>query len=758
MATYKNLADAAVGSRITVQEKGKTVEYLVLQHNWRTVGGVPQTLLIRRYLAKTGQWNWVGTNTYKGSTIDNAMQDFLSSSNSIGVDASIALYIPEVSIQIHDIGGVVSAINRKCFALSAAEMQAGEATPTDEGSAIPYFNTANSRIATDASGNAQYYWLRSPCRPALLSNAGDIEKNGQGGNYTQVEALAFWYRPAFCLPANLILQDGFAIPDLSPLAPGSIDVNGSNAIMGGQPFTVSWSASSDDKIPANQLVYEVQRSYNGGAWETVSVVSGGQTSITTTVPNNVATTVRYAVFATDDKCRSIDTRTSGAVAVVNNSAPTTPPSIAVNAPPLLKGGPVAVSWSAATDPDGNLTGYQLEQQPDGGAWAQVYSGAALAWSGTLGSWGKVAYRVRAVDSFNAVSGYRTSSAYTLQTPVHITVAVASDSGLKNGSAYTTDTARTIKFTVANAADAGMAQSYTQLLTLDGKQLSKKSGVISGGAYSYALTKAAWQTIRNGSRALLLTVTDAAGNSGAGTIGFTKNVTEVILETDPIPVEIADGSALKHFMLNLLGYFPAGSQLTIEVTNNAEDPAPVWQVVLPDQINSGGLNLISNSNVTNGNFFALRVTGNRGTAGEGCWIDQISGVAGKSNIFVLAEENDQLREDLAQEITDRAAGDAALQQALQAGLAGLLRYRGDVPTYADLPAAPGQWDMWKITATGEEYYWDGSGWDPLDFTISVDTAPAEGSLNPVSSGGVYAAMSDVSTFFSALEPTLDAILD
>lgn len=98
---------------------------------------------------------------------------------------------------------------------------------------------------------------------------------------------------------------------------------------------------------------------------------------------------------------------------VFNSAPTTPPSITLPAT-INSQEDFTVTWGASTDPDGNLSGYQLGRSTDGGAYTQVYQGAALSYTDNL-PYGtqNVAYRVRAYDTEGEYSGYRTSSSKTV---------------------------------------------------------------------------------------------------------------------------------------------------------------------------------------------------------------------------------------------------------------------------------------------------------------------------------------------------------
>lgn len=82
------------------------------------------------------------------------------------------------------------------------------------------------------------------------------------------------------------------------------------------------------------------------------------------------------------------------VTVVNNRAPDAPTSITV--PMAVNGGAsLVITWGAATDSDGNLAGYELERQVNGGNWTQIFNLTFMD-SITKG-WNTVAYRVRAYD-------------------------------------------------------------------------------------------------------------------------------------------------------------------------------------------------------------------------------------------------------------------------------------------------------------------------------------------------------------------------
>jgi hypothetical protein len=108
----------------------------------------------------------------------------------------------------------------------------------------------------------------------------------------------------------------------------------------------------------------------------------------------------------------------GCYTVVWNAAPYTPSTL--NVPTIYGGKTNTISWSRATDPDGDALTYQLECSVNGGAYTQIYNGTALSYAHivTFGT-NTVRYRVRAIDTQGASSDYTTSSTITVEIPMEI---------------------------------------------------------------------------------------------------------------------------------------------------------------------------------------------------------------------------------------------------------------------------------------------------------------------------------------------------
>ncbi|MFR4979255.1 MAG: hypothetical protein ACLUDG_10100, partial [Butyricicoccus sp.] len=203
--------------------------------------------------------------------------------------------------------------------------------------------------------------------------------------------------------------ESVVIPNNPPSIPTSINLP--STIKGGALCSVSWSAATDPD--GNLEGYIVERSYNGGSsWS--QIYQGSATSTSTTIPHGTST-VMFRVCAYDTDGEKSGWCTSSNKTVLNNRAPSAPPSI--NVPVSPQGGyTLGITWAASSDPDGNLEGYRVERQWDGkGSWEQIYQTSNLSYAETIpkGEHTSVAYRVRAYDIFGETSGYTTSPERTI---------------------------------------------------------------------------------------------------------------------------------------------------------------------------------------------------------------------------------------------------------------------------------------------------------------------------------------------------------
>ena len=612
---YVTLSSKAIGSTIKLKVNGSAKDFIVVHQ------GKPSsvyddscngTWLLMKDIYENRQWHSSNTNDYANSTIHS----YLNSTFLNLFESNIKNAIKQVKLPYRKGSGTSTTVtsgsnglSAKIFLLSATETSFNfSAMPSGEGAELAYFkgcadNSSDSKRVAYLNGSATGWWLRSPyCGNS--SYALYVVSNGDWGfGYCSGSG---GIRPALILPSTLLVSDdGTVSTNTAPSTPGSISVPSS--IMGGTNISISWAKSSDAE--SNLAGYKVERSTNGGSsWS--QIYQGTATSTT----NNVAfgtTSVMYRVKAYDTEGLESGWRTSSQVTVVNNNAPSAPPSIAV--PNDVKGGStLVISWTAASDSDGNLSGYILERSTDGGSsYTQVYKGNALTYTDTITKgWSTVMYRVKAYDSYNAQSGYTTSTKRTVDnnTTPTITTSSAANLGTKSSGF-------TISYSVDDK-DAGDTLTVTEKLDGTTKRTYTATRKTTN---SFAVTGEYFQKITNGSHTMTVTVTDGKATV-TKTFTFTKAVTAASI-TLAKPME-ADAQ-ITLCAITVGGLIPADAVFKVEVTNNGKDSSPVWEDATTEARN-GRNHLFTNQTAANGFAFNFRVTAERGASGESGYIASIQG--------------------------------------------------------------------------------------------------------------------------------------
>lgn len=613
---YVTLSSKAIGSTIKLKVNGSAKDFIVVHQ------GKPSsvyddscngTWLLMKDIYESRQWHSSNTNDYANSTIHS----YLNSTFLAMFDSNIQKAIKQVKLPYRKGSGTSTTVtsgsnglSAKIFLLSATETSFSFSyMPSGEGAELAYFkgcadNSSDSKRVAYLNGSATYWWLRSPS--CGLSSFSALYVNSDGDWFSSGCSNSLGIRPALILPSTLLVSDdGTVSTNTAPSTPGSISVPSS--IMGGTNISISWAKSSDAE--SNLAGYKVERSTNGGSsWS--QIYQGTATSTT----NNVAfgtTSVMYRVKAYDTEGLESGWRTSSQVTVVNNNAPSAPPSIAV--PNDVKGGStLVISWTAASDSDGNLSGYILERSTDGGSsYTQVYKGNALTYTDTITKgWSTVMYRVKAYDSYNAQSGYTTSTKRTVDnnTAPTITTSSAANLGTKSSGF-------TISYSVDDK-DAGDTLTVTEKLDGTTKRTYTATRKTTN---SFAVTGEYFQKITNGSHTMTVTVTDGKATV-TKTFTFTKAVTAASI-TLAKPME-ADAQ-ITLCAITVGGLIPADAVFKVEVTNNGKDSSPVWEDATTEARN-GRNHLFANQTAANGFAFNFRVTAERGASGESGYIASIQG--------------------------------------------------------------------------------------------------------------------------------------
>lgn len=616
------LGTKAVGSTVKLNVNGAAREFLIVHQGKPSSiydNSCDGTWLLMKDCYESRQWHSSNNNDYENSTIDS----YLNSTFLNLFDANIRNAIKQVKIPYRKGAGYsttvtsgASGLSVKIFLLSGYEV--GWTTsdssyfPAD-GAKLDYFlsgngSSAQSKRVANLNGSAILWWLRSPCCYSGHGSQLAFVVNSYGDWNGSYCSNSLGIRPALILPSSLLVSDDGSIStNTAPSTPSSITVPPN--IMGGTTITISWSASTDAE--GNLAGYKVERSTNGGSsW---SQIYQGTEKQTTNAVAFGTDSVMYRVKAYDNEGLESGYRTSSQVEVVNNNAPSAPPAISV--PNEVKGGEqLVVSWTAASDSDGNLSGYILERAINGGSsYTQVFKGNALSFTDSITKgWTSVRYRVKAYDSYEAESGYTTSPERTVDNNTAPTITCDYADGADLGT-------KSSGFTVSYSVnDVDSSDTLTVVEKLDGVQ-KRSFTATRNQSNSFAVTGEYFQKILNGQHTMVISVSDGKVTT-TRTFTFTKSVTTAVITLEE-PME-ADAQ-ITICAITVAGSIPADAEYTVEVTNNAKDTSPVWEDCTTAAKN-GTNYLFTNETAANGFAFNFRVTASRGSSDVGGHITSIQG--------------------------------------------------------------------------------------------------------------------------------------
>ena len=627
------LGDIAEGTVVKMYESGVLVDFVVAKHNYESgLNGTGHTLLCRTKVLDD-KWPWdtcystsdpsrnINWKTCDVGSKPPTLRTKLENEYSTRFPEDVLAHVKPLTIRFYSEGSTTSKLNSaKFFVPSTGDISYSKYGYNSYGD--QWSSAALAVLEDTAKGTC---WSRDTEYDETSNGSGVTWEYGKvytvgstysysskkyefgiGSSTEKLTRTDYKTLPCFALYDDMILgDDGILRVNTAPSTPGSISVPSS--IMGGTNITISWGTSSDAED--NLAGYKVERSINGGSsW--VQIYQGTAT-ITT---DNVAfgtTTVMYRVKAYDTEGLESDWRTSSQVTVINNHAPSAPAYITV--PSAVNGGStLVISWTAASDSDGNLSGYILERSTDGGStYTQVYKGSSLTYTDTITKgWTTVMYRVKAYDSYDAQSGYTTSEKRTVNNNTSPTITTSSAANLGTKSS-----GFTISYSVDDE-DAGDTLTVTE--KLDGT--TKRTFTATRKATnSFAVTGEYFQKITNGSHTLTVTVTDGKATV-TKTFTFTKAVTAAsITLAQPMTAD----AQITLCAITVGGLIPADAVFKVEVTNNGNDDSPVWEDATTEARN-GRNHLFTNQTATKGFAFNFRVTAERGASGESGYIASIQG--------------------------------------------------------------------------------------------------------------------------------------
>lgn len=126
-------------------------------------------------------------------------------------------------------------------------------------------------------------------------------------------------------------------------------------------------------------------------------------------------------------------------------------------------------------------------------------------------------------------------------------------------------------------------------------------------------------LSNAAHTVAITASDGLLSSQM-TLSFTKAVTRATLTLiQPIQAE----APIQVAAMVVAGEIPEDAELTVEVTNNALDPEPIWQDAT-DEVRRGYNILFENRTAPQQPAFNFRLAAARGPSGTGGHIDQVAG--------------------------------------------------------------------------------------------------------------------------------------
>lgn len=184
------------------------------------------------------------------------------------------------------------------------------------------------------------------------------------------------------------------------------------------------------------------------------------------------------------------------------------------------------------------------------------------------------------------------------------------------------------FTVGYTVTDGDGNPMRIVEKVNGVELAIRENVATGTELTVQCLseKALFQQILNGENTLTLEVDDGKTTT-EWTATFTKNVTSAVLSlSHPLTAD----DTITVAALTLEGSFPSDMSLSVELTNNALDDAPVWENCTDIQRGEAKAFIhhsFTNKTAAKGAAFNYKVTITRGESGVSGSVTMIGGVIG-----------------------------------------------------------------------------------------------------------------------------------
>ena len=632
----------------------------------------------RPSLVQNAQSHYV--RVYDGSNIDQYLtgtffSNIPSEYKNILVDRRIKY------LDLQNIGGwtsVIRTIDRKVFAPSAIELSHSDVDAVDEGTPFSYFNTSygrlNRQLQVSQNGGNGAYWTRT--RNKKATGEGEINN----ALYIKTDGTAAWavkstemYMP-ICLSIRtdiIVSLTSAGIWWITPdLPPNKVSTSvQEHSVRNDVLVSISWSAATDPFNATTQSYIKASDKHNGlnnnvgyvvrevlykeGSNEPetedhyVSSVLSYDTSYSY---NDKVYYAEYYVQSVDRWGNYSDWSKVATVNVTNNAPPYAPGTITFVGG--KKNEKISLAWATSydsedrLDPDDNFRGYNVYRQINGAGELQLISNGQRdnQYSEIAGDWDSVRYYVSAVDQDNAES--ERSSVLILLTS-RVTVQLDVDSGSEIQAADTeasaptvttgaADVAHSITFQITETDSDKSDHDYTveaiaEGITVTPMIVAGDDDVSSAGTLVLSISRDQWMQIPNGTHRVRVDVrdNDDQDNQLSKTFFFKKSCTTAVLEIsgdNAILLDNPDITNVTQYMLQIDGEFPTGSSLSVQVSRNADEADPQdieWETATIDGT------FVSFSSTAQGAAMGIRVTLDRGTATDPCYIKSIHGMFGRN---------------------------------------------------------------------------------------------------------------------------------
>ena len=214
--------------------------------------------------------------------------------------------------------------------------------------------------------------------------------------------------------------------------------------------TVSWNAATSNVPDYPVDHYLLAYGFDSGQWKGEIEVPAGTTSYQFSIPAGT-TQLKFSVFAYDTNNQRTQSAVGPLVPVYLAPTLTVPQMV-------MQGQQATISWTAIDGADSYTLQRKSSEDED---WTQIYSGADLNYTETVGTWTSLQYRVQAVFS-DTPGGWATSGEIQIVSASALVISGSdSDLGtLTNDVSYAVSSSGSTELTVTEIINGTETRTFT----------------------------------------------------------------------------------------------------------------------------------------------------------------------------------------------------------------------------------------------------------------------------------------------------------